>query len=216
MLLGAGGISRLANAGGFVDYLKYDGLGLADLVRRGEIKPEELIEAAISRIETMNPRLNAVVTKMYDEAKKTIATSLPDGPFKAVPFLFKDLGAAYAGVKLTMGCKFMANYVPNYDNELVKRYKKAALICVGPTNTPFDELLRRQFNHSPFTWLDNWKGPGPGGRKFRRWHAKVLSNRFRCNVTVDLNFYFCIMSDKLYSARARRRLWSACFKIDKA
>ncbi len=136
MLFGAGGISRLANAGGFVDYLKYDGLGLADLVRRGEIKTDELLEAAISRIEAMNPRLNAVVTKMYDEAKNAIATGLPDGPFKGVPFLLKDLGAAYAGVKLTMGCKLMANYVPNYDNELVKRYKRAGLVCVGRTNTP--------------------------------------------------------------------------------
>ena len=133
---GMGGIRRLANAGGFVDFLKYDGLGLAGLVSRKEVKPEELLEAAITRIDAINPRLNAVVTKMYDEASKTIAMGLPDGPFKGVPFLLKDLGAAYAGVRLTMGCKLMANYFPNYDNELVKRYKRAGLVCVGRTNTP--------------------------------------------------------------------------------
>ena len=133
---GVRGLPRLAKAGGFVDYLKYDGLGLADLIRRKEVKPEELLEAAINRIDTVNPKLNAVVTKMYDEAKKTIAMGLPDGPFTGVPFLLKDLGASYAGVRLTMGCKLLANYVPDYDDELVKRYKKAGLVCVGRTNTP--------------------------------------------------------------------------------
>ena len=134
--LGAGAIPGLANARGFVDYPKYDGLGLAELIRRKEVKPEELLEATIARIEAIDPKLNAVVTKMYDEAKKTIEMGLPDGPFKGVPFLLKDLGAAYAGVRVTMGCKLMANYVPNYDNELVKRYKSAGLVCVGRTNTP--------------------------------------------------------------------------------
>ena len=55
MTLSAGGFLRMANAGGFVDYLKYDGLGLADLVRRKEVKPEELLEAAITRIDAINP-----------------------------------------------------------------------------------------------------------------------------------------------------------------
>jgi Asp-tRNA(Asn)/Glu-tRNA(Gln) amidotransferase A subunit family amidase len=136
MTFGAGAIPGLANDRGFVDYRKYDGLGLADLVRRKEVKPEELLEAAIARIEAIDPGLNAVVTKMYDQAKRAIVTGLPDGPFKGVPFLLKDLGAAYAGVRLTMGCKLLANYVPDYDNELVKRYKNAGLVCVGRTNTP--------------------------------------------------------------------------------
>ncbi len=137
MTLGVGGIPQVTNAGGFADYLKYDGLGLADLVRCKEVKPEELLEAAITRIDTINPKLNAVVTKMYEEARwRTLAKKLPDGPFKGVPFLLKDMGAAYAGVRLTMGCKLLANYVPNYDNELVKRYKRAGLVCVGRTNTP--------------------------------------------------------------------------------
>jgi Asp-tRNA(Asn)/Glu-tRNA(Gln) amidotransferase A subunit family amidase len=133
---GAVGIPRIVSAGGFTEYMKYDGLGLADLVRRKEIKPEELLDAAISRIEAINPKLNAIVTNMYEEARGAIAGGVPDGPFRGVPFLLKDLGAAYAGVRLTMGSKLLANYIPTYDNELVKRYKRAGLVCIGRTNTP--------------------------------------------------------------------------------
>jgi amidase len=136
MTVGVDGVLRMANAGGFAEYLKYDGLGLAELVRRKEVKPEELLEAAITRIEAINPKINAVVTKMYDEARKTISSGLPAGPFTGVPFLLKDLGGTYAGVRLTFGSKLFAEYVPNYDNELVKRYKRAGLVTVGRTNTP--------------------------------------------------------------------------------
>jgi amidase len=138
---GVGGLFRTAHASGFAEYLKYDALGLAELVRRKEVKPEELLEAAIARVEAMNPKLNAVVTKMNDIARQVIAGGLPDGPFQGVPFLLKDLGAAYAGARLTAGTKIFANYVPNYDNELVKRYKKAGLVCFGKTNTPEFGLL---------------------------------------------------------------------------
>jgi Asp-tRNA(Asn)/Glu-tRNA(Gln) amidotransferase A subunit family amidase len=133
---GPGSLLRPADAAGFADYLKYDGLGLADLVRRKEVKPEELLEAAISRIEAINPKLNAVVTKMYDEARKTIAEGLPDGPFTGVPFLAKDLGATYAGVRNTAGCRIFADYIPDYDDELTTRHKKAGLVTMGRTNTP--------------------------------------------------------------------------------
>ena len=127
---------RPVQTAGFSEYLKYDGLGLADLVRRKKVKPEELLEAAISRIDDINPKINAVVTKMYDEARKTIAQGLPDGPFTGVPFVLKDLGGTYAGVRHTSGSKLLAEYVPDFDNELVKRYKKAGLVTVGRTNTP--------------------------------------------------------------------------------
>ncbi len=136
MTVGVDGVLRMATAGDFTDYLKYDGLGLADLVRTKKVKPEELLDAAITRIEAINPKINAIVTKMYDQARKAIASGLPNGPFKGVPFLLKDLVATYAGVRLTYGAKLFASYVPNYDNELVKRYKRAGLVIVGRTNTP--------------------------------------------------------------------------------
>ena len=75
------------------DYSEYDGLGLAELVAKKQVTPAELVEAAIERIERHNPALNAVVYKGYDDARKWAAGDLPDGPFKGVPFLIKDLGA---------------------------------------------------------------------------------------------------------------------------
>ncbi|HEY8394868.1 MAG TPA: amidase [Thermaerobacter sp.] len=108
----------------------------AELVRKKEITPLELVEAAIQRIERLNPRLNAVVTPMYEEARRVASGPLRDGPFTGVPFLLKDLGPAYAGVRMTSGSAFLKDYVPTYDSELVRRLKKAGLIVIGKTNTP--------------------------------------------------------------------------------
>ena len=114
-----------------------DATAQAELVRRKEVKPIELVEAAIERIERLNPELNAVVTAMYDLAREAAAGALPDGPFAGVPFLLKDLLAEYAGVPLTEGSTFLAgHYVPDHDSELVARDKRAGLIVVGKTNTP--------------------------------------------------------------------------------
>jgi amidase len=121
---------------GFSDYDKYDGLGLAELVRKKEVKPSELVEEAISRIEKLNPRLNAVIYKMYELARQVASGDLPDGPFKGVPFLMKDLLLAYAGVPLRNGSRFFKDFVPDHDSELAKRFKAAGLIVVGKTNTP--------------------------------------------------------------------------------
>ena len=79
---------------GFAEYADHDGLGLAELVRRREVTPAELVEAALERIERHNPILNAVVYKPYDDARRTAKGRLPDGPFTGVPFLVKDLGRA--------------------------------------------------------------------------------------------------------------------------
>jgi len=121
---------------GFSDYDKYDGLGLAELVRKKEVKPSELVEETISRIERLNPQLNAVIYKMYELARKAADGDLPDGPFKGVPFLMKDILMAYAGVPLTMGSRFFKDFIPDHDSELVKRFKAAGIIVVGKTNTP--------------------------------------------------------------------------------
>jgi len=121
---------------GFSDYEKYDGLGLAELVRKKEVKPSELVEEAISRIERLNPQLNAVIYKMYELAREAADRDIPDGPFKGVPFLMKDLLMAYAGVPLTSSSRFLKDFIPDHDSELVKRFKAAGIIIVGKTNTP--------------------------------------------------------------------------------
>jgi len=126
---------------GFSDYDKYDGLGLAELVRKKEVKPSELVEEAISRVERLNPQINAVIYKMYESARKAADGDLPDGFFKGVPFLMKDLGMAYAGVPLSNGSRFLKDFVPDHDSELVKRFKAAGIIVIGKTNTPEFGLL---------------------------------------------------------------------------
>lgn len=118
------------------NFSSLDATTQAELVRRKEVKPIELVEAAIERIERVNPRLNAVVTPMYDLARHAASGPLPEGPFAGVPFLLKDFLAEYAGVRFTEGTAFLADYVPPEDSELVKRYRRAGLIVVGKTNTP--------------------------------------------------------------------------------
>lgn len=113
-----------------------DATGLAELVRTRAASPRELVDAAIARIEAQNPSLNAVVTPMFEAARRRADGPLPDGPFRGVPFLLKDLGPAYDGVRFTGGSAFLAEFVPKYRGELVERFEQAGLVILGKTNTP--------------------------------------------------------------------------------
>jgi Asp-tRNA(Asn)/Glu-tRNA(Gln) amidotransferase A subunit family amidase len=120
----------------FADYERYDALGLADLVRRKQVTPAELLEAAIARVESRNKAVNAVVMALYDHGRAAIAAGLPDGPFRGVPFLLKDLTASLAGVPATRGSRFFADSPPAAaDSEHVARLKRAGLVIYGRTNT---------------------------------------------------------------------------------
>ncbi len=122
--------------GSFAEYEQYDALGLADLVRRREIAPQELLEAAIERVEARNPAVNAVIMKLYDYGRKAIADGLPDGPFRGVPYLMKDLTSPVAGVRMTRGSRFFSDTPPSpADSEHVQRLKRAGLVIFGRTNT---------------------------------------------------------------------------------
>ncbi len=125
-------------------YSEQDGLGLAELVKKREVKPLELVEEAIRRIEALNPQLNAVVHTMYDQALQNADSDLPDGQFMGVPFLLKDLLAEYAGQPISSGSRFFMDYTPDEDCELVKRFKRAGVVVVGKTNTP-------EFGITPYT-----------------------------------------------------------------
>ena len=105
-----------------------DATAQAELVRKKEVKAIELVDAAIERIERLNPTLNAVVTPMYEQARAAATAELPEGPFAGVPFLLKDLLAEYAGVRFTEGMAFMRDYVSDNDSELVVRLKRAGLL----------------------------------------------------------------------------------------
>jgi amidase len=121
---------------GFAEFEDYDALGLAELVRRNQVTPDELLDCAIERVEARNPALNAVVMKLYEYGRKAIADGLPQGPLRGVPFLMKDLTSPVEGVRMTRGSKFFADAPPAAaDSEHVKRLKRAGLVIFGRTNT---------------------------------------------------------------------------------
>jgi len=125
---------------GYEELIFLDATALANLVKKKEVQTSELVAVARERIEKLNPLLNAVVTTMYEEANRALQEQ-QKGPFAGVPFLLKDLLALSKDVRTTFGTKNLQNYVPDYDSELVVRYKKAGLIIVGKTNTPELGLL---------------------------------------------------------------------------
>ncbi len=119
------------------EYVRHDGLGLAALVARGEVTAGELLETAIARLEAVNPRLNAVITPMFDIARERASEQLT-GAFAGVPFLLKDLFQDYAGVPTAYGCNALkkAGWRPPHHAEVVRRFIDAGVICMGKTNTP--------------------------------------------------------------------------------
>ncbi len=113
-----------------------DALGLAELVKNKVVSPLELVDRTIARIEKVNPELNAVITPMYEAARKTAQKPLGTGPFAGVPYLLKDILAKCEGVRFTSGSRFLKDYVADGDSVLVSRLRKAGFIFVGKTNTP--------------------------------------------------------------------------------
>ncbi len=116
-----------------------DATAQAELVRRREVSPLELVDAAIQRIEKVNPQLNAVVWERFDKAREEARSpNLPEGPFTGVPFLTKDLGCTTAGEPDSGGSRFLKEngYIASVTTELARRIKAAGFINLGRTNTP--------------------------------------------------------------------------------
>jgi Asp-tRNA(Asn)/Glu-tRNA(Gln) amidotransferase A subunit family amidase len=126
------------------DYEAYDGLGLAELVRNRQVSADDLLIAALLRIEHRNPQLNAVVTPLYDAARRQIAAGLPVGPFTGVPFLVKELVASVSGTATTAASRLLERNMPSGDSEVVARFRRAGLVIAGKTNSP-------EFGLSPMT-----------------------------------------------------------------
>jgi amidase len=124
-------------AAAVVDELaRLDAVGQAELVRRGEITQVELVEAAIARIERLNPLLNAVVTCEFERAIDAMHRGLPSGPFTGVPYLLKDLAIEWEGVRFTEGSRFLRDNISGHDQVLTLRLRRAGLVLLGKTNTP--------------------------------------------------------------------------------
>jgi amidase len=153
---------------GFKEYDRYDGIGLAGLVRDGEVSAAELCEEAISRIERLNPRLNAIITPMLEQGRAAAAGLIPGGAFAGVPFLLKDLLNDWAGVPSSRGSKALRDFVPTVDSEVVSRFKRAGLVVLGKTNLPEFGLMAvtepEAFGPARNPWnLDHTPGGSSGG-----------------------------------------------------
>ncbi|HEY8156362.1 MAG TPA: amidase [Myxococcota bacterium] len=121
-----------------------DATAQAELVRRGELKPLELVDAAIARIEKLDSELGAVITRQFDRARASAAASdLPAGPFRGVPMLLKDLGAHLAGDPVHCGMRALkkAGWREPGESYFAERLRLAGLISLGRTNTPELGLL---------------------------------------------------------------------------
>ncbi|WP_404448702.1 amidase [Sutcliffiella horikoshii] len=117
------------------EYKNYDGLGLAELVSNKEVKPIELLEMAVSEIETQNPQLNAVIHRMYEQARVATETA-STGKFAGVPILLKDIGQEIKGEPKTLGSRALVKYRAKRDSEYVSRLRKSGFLFLGQTNVP--------------------------------------------------------------------------------
>ena len=113
-----------------------DATAQAELVRREEASPAELVEAAIARIEKVNPQLDAVIRTRFDEARLEASGELPAGPFRGVPFLLKDIGAMVAGEELAFGIGPLRDVRWPVTSYLAEQFRAAGFVVLGRTNVP--------------------------------------------------------------------------------
>jgi amidase/6-aminohexanoate-cyclic-dimer hydrolase len=119
----------------FREYGNYDAVGLAELVRNKQVRPEELLDEAIARTAKVDPQINAVVVKHYDYAERQIERGLPDGPFTGVPFLLKDL-ELLQGTRTTSGASVYKDNVADHTGTLAQRFLSAGVTIFGKSSSP--------------------------------------------------------------------------------
>ena len=119
------------------EYRARDAVGLAALVRSGEVTAREVLEAAVAEIERLDPALNAVVMRNYDKARDDADAVDRDGPLAGVPFPAKDVNVDVAGFPTTWACRFFAGTpAQTRDSLLVSRWRAAGMVVPVRTNTP--------------------------------------------------------------------------------
>src|SRR5919107_3187906 len=125
---------------GFSQYANYDGLGLADLVRKKQVTPRELLDEAIARTAKVDPQINAVVVKHYDHAARQIERGEPSGPFSGVPFLLKDLDIL-EGTRTTSGATLYKDNIADHTGTLAQRFLNAGVTIFGKSSSPEPGLM---------------------------------------------------------------------------
>jgi len=118
------------------EYSTYDGLGLADLVRRREVAVEDLVDSAIDAIERMNPTVNCVVQVLRDRAMAEVREGVPHGSFHGVPFLIKEFGMHYSSMVASAGSRLSEGYRHQHDTVFMQRCRSAGLVAVGTSTLP--------------------------------------------------------------------------------
>jgi len=118
------------------DYQAQDATGLAALIAGKQVSAAEVLDAAVARMEQVNPTLNAVILDLTDQAKALLARGTPTGPLGGVPWLIKDIGALVAGTPTTSGSRLLKDAVAPADSAIVTAYREAGLVIFGKTNTP--------------------------------------------------------------------------------
>jgi amidase len=150
--------------------MSIDATEQARMIRDGEASPSELVEEAIERLERLNPQLNAMIHPLIDEARAAAAGELPDGPFRGVPFLVKDLSCYMKGVPVHEGMRVLkeAGHVADHDMWLTRRFREAGFVTLGRTNVPelgilpTTEPVAYGATHNPWD-LDRSPGGSSGG-----------------------------------------------------
>ncbi|WP_431025729.1 amidase [Halomonas sp. H5] len=149
------------------EYRHHDGLGLAALIRSGEVSREEVFEAACTAIELDNPQLGAVVRRRYERARHEAGEVEPRAPFAGVPFLTKDLLMGLADEPLSFGSAALANWSPEADATLVKRFRQAGLVILGQSGCPELGLMGitepKAFPHPVNPWGRDYSPGGSSG-----------------------------------------------------
>jgi Asp-tRNA(Asn)/Glu-tRNA(Gln) amidotransferase A subunit family amidase len=120
----------------FDEYRTHDATALAGLIAKGEVSAGEVLEIAIERAEKVNPAINAIVHKQYQQARKAVAAGLPSGPLAGVPYLIKDLGFYEKGEPATYGSSVYKDFIADHDSVYVARCKKAGLVFMGRSSSP--------------------------------------------------------------------------------
>ncbi len=118
------------------EYPQFDGTDLANLIKDRQISSADVIDTVFYLIEKLNPKLNAIVRPLENEARRTLEAGVSDGPFVGVPIVLKDEYLSVANVPNDQSSRLAAGWSRPYDTSLVSSYRNAGIVPVAKTNLP--------------------------------------------------------------------------------